>query len=53
LVQWPAYLLAGVTAMAMRSVADQRRREESERVIAEWQRDRLLWEHKERMRTKT
>jgi HK97 family phage prohead protease len=53
LVQWPAYLLAGVTAMAMRSAADQRRHEESNRIIAEWEKRQILAAHEQRMRTKT
>jgi HK97 family phage prohead protease len=50
LVSWPAYLLAGVTALAMRSAADQRRHEESDRIIAEWEREQIQRAHEQRMR---
>jgi phage head maturation protease len=52
LVQWPAYLLAGVTAMAQRSADDQRRHEESQQIIREWETHQLLAAHEARMRAK-
>jgi phage head maturation protease len=53
LVQWPAYLLAGVTAMAIRSAADQARHEESERIIREWKIEQIERAHAQPMRAKT
>jgi phage head maturation protease len=53
LVSWPAYLLAGVTALAVRTAADQRRHEESERIIREWERAQIQRAHEQRMRAKT
>jgi phage head maturation protease len=50
LVQWPAYLLAGVTAMAIRSANDQRRHEESQAIIREVEREQILRAHEKRMR---
>jgi hypothetical protein len=50
LVSWPAYLLAGVTALAMRTAADQRRHEESERIIREWELEQIQRAHERRMR---
>jgi HK97 family phage prohead protease len=41
LVQWPAYLLAAVTAMAMRSADDQRRHEKSQAIFAWWEREQI------------
>ncbi len=52
LVMWPAYPLAGVTAMAQRSAADQRRHDESQEIIAACERDQIMWAHKQRIRVK-
>ena len=53
LVQWPAYLRAGVTAMAIRSAADQAHHEQSQAIIAWWEREQIQRAHEQRMRAKT
>jgi hypothetical protein len=53
LVQWPAYLLAAVTALAVRTADDQRRHEESQVIIRDWEREQILRAHEQRMRAKT
>jgi phage head maturation protease len=53
LVSWPAYLLAGVTALSMRSATDQRRHEKSQAIIREWERTQIQRAHELRMRAKT
>jgi phage head maturation protease len=53
LVQWPAYPLAGVTALAMRTADDQRRHEQSQAIFAWWEREQLKQAHEKRMRAKT
>jgi hypothetical protein len=53
LVQWPAYALAGVTALAMRTADDQRRHEESQAIFAWWEREQIMRAHEQRMRAKT
>jgi HK97 family phage prohead protease len=53
LVMWPAYLLAGVTALAMRTADDQRRHEQSQAIFAWWEREQIQRAHEQRMRAKT
>jgi phage head maturation protease len=53
LVMWPAYLVAAVTAMAMRTADDQRRHEESQAIFAWWEREQIKRAHEQRMRAKT
>jgi hypothetical protein len=52
-VQWAAYLLAGVRALAMRTADDQRWHEESQAIFREWEREQILRAHERRMRAKT
>jgi HK97 family phage prohead protease len=52
-VQWAAYLLAGVTALAMRTADDQRRHEQSQAIFAWWEREQIQRAHEQRMRAKT
>jgi phage head maturation protease len=52
LVMWPAYVLAGVTAISQRSAADQRRHEESEAIFSWWEREKIMRAHERRMQAK-
>jgi phage head maturation protease len=52
LVQWPAFPSAGVVSLSMRSATDERRHEESVRIIGEWERYKILRDHAQRMRAR-